>query len=517
MKVPRLLFVTVLMGVLVACSSSLPTEQVGTDAQATEKFYEGMLNGENPNRAMLNLFLTKMPKGGDLHHHYSGTIYAETYLDWVKQMGDGWGINSCTTGIMKPGDAPNEGCEIRTVDNVREDGPFYTKLLSSWSDKDFNNHFHIQPPPDVNFFNTFSLFNPVAGEFDSTGFEILKQRALNENVSYIETMIGRVGGKSSTYYPTVDDIKDADSTGVPLEKRYDTDRDKIDSALWMADTQDAVDTVLDQVWVDLAKDSRFTGLISDFVAKLKSDSAGINDDRFVLAFQVHTVRILPPLQVFINMMAGYLAVGQSENIVGVNIVGPENNLTALRDYTLHMRMFNYLSRKLPDVDRALHAGELTLGMVRPKDLGFHIEEAIDIAGAQRIGHGVDITYERDSVETLEKLKSLGIAVEINLTSNEFILGVAYEDHPYTVYAGYGVPLVISTDDSGVSRNNLTNEYVLLASRYHPSYETLKEYAYNSIKFSFLPQVNKDTLKTDLDKRFDTFEKEMVALEGKIKN
>ena len=24
-----------------------------------------------------------MPKGGDLHHHYSGSVYAETYLEYV--------------------------------------------------------------------------------------------------------------------------------------------------------------------------------------------------------------------------------------------------------------------------------------------------------------------------------------------------------------------------------------------------------------------------------------------------
>jgi len=42
-------------------------------------------------------------------------------------------------------------------------------------------------------------------------------------------------------------------------------------------------------------------------------------------------------------------------------------------------MYNYLLRKYPIVNRSLYAGELTLGMVRPKDLTFHIEEAIDIA------------------------------------------------------------------------------------------------------------------------------------------
>jgi hypothetical protein len=28
-------------------------------------------------------FLRQMPKGGDLHNHLSGAIYAESYIQWV--------------------------------------------------------------------------------------------------------------------------------------------------------------------------------------------------------------------------------------------------------------------------------------------------------------------------------------------------------------------------------------------------------------------------------------------------
>jgi hypothetical protein len=33
------------------------------------------------------MFFTQMPKGGDLHHHYSGAIYAEQYLDFLDKQG----------------------------------------------------------------------------------------------------------------------------------------------------------------------------------------------------------------------------------------------------------------------------------------------------------------------------------------------------------------------------------------------------------------------------------------------
>jgi adenosine deaminase len=49
----------------------------------TNQYYSQLLSGRTPNVAELNLFANLLPKGGDIHHHYSGAIYAETYLDWV--------------------------------------------------------------------------------------------------------------------------------------------------------------------------------------------------------------------------------------------------------------------------------------------------------------------------------------------------------------------------------------------------------------------------------------------------
>ena len=91
------------------------------------------------------------------------------------------------------------------------------------------------------------------------------------------------------------------------------------------------------------------------------------------------------------------------------------------------------------------------------------------------------------------------------------MGVKGDEHPYLIYSRYDVPLVIATDDSGVSRNNLSHEYVLLATRYHPTYERIKKYVYNSITYSFLKEEEKASLLKDLDKRFLLFEKEMANL------
>jgi hypothetical protein len=36
---------------------------------------------------MLHLFLHEMPKGGDIHSHLSGAIYAESYITWAGRTG----------------------------------------------------------------------------------------------------------------------------------------------------------------------------------------------------------------------------------------------------------------------------------------------------------------------------------------------------------------------------------------------------------------------------------------------
>ena len=36
----------------------------------------------------LVLFLEEMPKGGDLHHHLTGAVYAESYIDYAVEDGD---------------------------------------------------------------------------------------------------------------------------------------------------------------------------------------------------------------------------------------------------------------------------------------------------------------------------------------------------------------------------------------------------------------------------------------------
>jgi adenosine deaminase len=150
-----------------------------------------------------------------------------------------------------------------------------------------------------------------------------------------------------------------------------------------------------------------------------------------------------------------------------------------------MEMLDYLHSVYPNVRISLHAGELAPGLVPPEGMSFHIREAIDLGHASRIGHGVDVLYEHDAPALLKEMADKHIMVEINLTSNQGILGIEGAAHPLTAYRAAHVPVALSTDDEGVSRIDLTHEYVKGAEDQNLTYVDLKNMARTSLEHAFL--------------------------------
>ena len=172
-------------------------------------------------------------------------------------------------------------------------------------------------------------------------------------------------------------------------------------------------------------------------------------------------------------------------IVGVNLLQAEEGVISLRDYKLHMQMLGYLHRLYPDVHVTLHAGELSPFVVAQNELKYHIDDAVHIAHADRIGHGVDIIHEDNAEKLFADMAKNHIMVEINLTSNEQTLDIKGKDHPLPWYLTHDVPVALSTDDEGVSRTNLTREYQRAVLDYQLNYSTIKKIDRNSLTYSFL--------------------------------
>jgi len=456
---------------------------------ATARHYASLIAGE-PKLSELTLFFTQMPKGGDLHHHYSGAVYAEQYVDFLDKQG--YCVNKQTYQIETKKEVveaerakPAKERSCLSTSEVYADDFTYRELLQRWSNKDFNNHGAIQPPPDRRFFQTFGFFGPVSNANFREGLQELKKRAIAENVGYIETMF-----KMSPFV---------------VNKEFDTQA-------WQNANDDKAFEAQMGAWLAvLEQDPGFKKSTEDFVNRIHESAEGIDDERFTMRYQTYVLRLLNPSQVFSSMVSGFKAAAMSDKIVGVNIVGQESNMVSMRDYALHMKMFRFLKSRYPSVKVAMHAGELAMGDVPPEGLKFHIDQALVVAGANRIGHGIDLAHETNAPAVMAMMRKEDIPVEINLTSNAFINGIEGASHPITLYRKYGVPYVISTDDAGVTRHTLSNEYVLFASRYKPDYAEMKRTSYNSIRYAFLPVAEKQRLTRQLDERFAAFEARIAEL------
>lgn len=393
-------------------------------------------------------FLYKMPKGADLHNHLSGAIYAENYLEAAVEARlcvdkSAMALAPCTPGLV-------------SVATIRTDNALRNALVDSFSMRNFvpgkqSGHDH--------FFDTFDKFGAVSS---SELVAEVAQRAADQDESYLELMALSGGGPFSALGQSVGLSDDLDATRRKLE------------AAGLAQQVAAARARVDQM-----EQTRSTKL----GCRQNPDSAAC---RLMVRYVYQVLREFPKEQVFAQVIGGFALAAADPRVVAVNFVQAEDGYNSMHDYHLHMKMVDYAKSIYPAVHITLHAGELAPGLVPPDGLRFHIREAVELGHAERIGHGVDLMYEKDPAGLLKEMRERRVAVEINLTSNDVILGVKGDQHPLPVYRKYGVPVALSTDDEGVSRSQLTEEFERAVLTYNLTYADLKEMVRNSIEYSFAP-------------------------------
>jgi len=400
------------------------------------------------------------PKGGDIHNHLSGAIYAETWLDWAAE--DGLCADMSVPAIrMKKADS----CEASgwiTASAARANKDHRRDIINSLSNRSYVPTLNWSGHDDF-----FVIFDRKAASPKRFGDQLAEvaRRAGQQNILYLELMETTILGE---LFPLVGNVK----LSGDLDKDYKT----LMGGAFGAAVPELVASARKQIKAAYEK--------KDKLLKCGTPEADAGCDVEIrLLHQV--VREFEPALVYAQFILGWQMMADEPMVVGANLVAPEDGYIALRDYTLHMRMIDYLYRNIGPRNISLHAGELTIGLTRPKQLDFHIREAIDIGHAKRIGHGVAIVYEDGMEELLERMVKDDIMVEINLTSNETILGVSGLDHPIVLYRDMQVPYALSTDDEGVSRIDLTHEYMRFYQDYGVPYFEMRHASRNSLTYSFL--------------------------------
>lgn len=442
----------------------------------------------------LRALLGRMPKGADLHMHFSGAVYAETFLEeartdlmCVDPAKKSLTKNLGTTRSIPP--QPMCGDGQRRVEEAFSDQGFYDSLVDWFSMRSF------VPSAGVSghdqFFSTFDRYDPTHSAGARHGGEWMDEiasRAAGQNEQYLEIMhtpdLGRAIAVAGTYVwstePRVKVAFEQDVTGT-TEEALAAARSAM---LGSAEFARAVE----------ADRAEFAKILADGREREHCGTAEAARGCGVkVRFLFQVLRANPPAVTFAQTLLGFeIATRQMEadgaeaKVVGINFVQPEDSRVAMAEYTRQMRMIGYLHRLYPKVHIALHAGELVEGLVPPDGLRFHIQQAVEVAGAERIGHGVDVMNEDGADALLKEMVERHVMVEMNLTSNDVILGVTGVRQPLAVYQAAGVPVALSTDDEGVSRIDLTHEYVRAATEFHLGYLDLKRMARTSLEHSFLP-------------------------------
>jgi adenosine deaminase len=436
----------------VGAAQSLPS--VSSAEQRTVRAFAAA--GKNP--LELRVFWQGMPKGGDLHLHLSGgTVYSETLIRDAVQ--DGLCVTTATMTLFKPQDTCGAGAV--PAGNAFKDQTLYDALVNAFSMRYFVPSSGISGHDQ--FFATFDRFDALDDAHTGEWVDEIATRASQQNEQYIEAMYtpfanaAKLGEQIGWSGDSVDDLK----------KTYD--------ALLAGGLRDEIAT--DRKQINRIETSRAQREHCG-----QTQPAPACSVKVLYLFQV--LRGFPPQQVFAQTLLGFELASVDPRAVGLNFVMPEDGYLSMRDYHLHMKMLDYLHTLYPKVRITLHAGQLA--PVPPDGLKFHIREAVELGHAERIGHGVDVMYEDRPHELLNELAAKHIMVEINLTSNDVILGIKGKDNPFSLYRAAHVPLALSTDDEGVSRIDITHEYEKAVDEQGLGYLDLKNMARTSLEHAFLP-------------------------------
>ncbi|MCM3567314.1 adenosine deaminase [Neobacillus mesonae] len=129
----------------------------------------------------------------------------------------------------------------------------------------------------------------------------------------------------------------------------------------------------------------------------------------------------------------------------------------------------------------IHAGETGIGK--------NVLEAVELLGAERIGHGVFI---KDCAEAYKIVKERQVVLEMCPTSNVQTKAVhQYAEHPIYKFHQDGIKVTINTDNRTVSDTTMAKEINLVNKEFNLSEEDYRQMYVNGVEASFADQETKE--------------------------
>ena len=414
--------------------------QIPVQAQALQETWDNLKSQPQALKNALQL----MPKGADLHCHASGATSTENLIH-IAESND-----YCIDENLAIHETRHSGqCQIGLPTKAFFSQPAHRKAaLRAWSMADFKES--AKEDGKAHFFNTFGKFTPLVHRHWPEIIADVRHQAALENIQYLELMLDMNGTKPQAEKEyAFDDMK-------TLVTRSDIQAFMTHNRQFFSQLKTKVDAIS-------TKESKQVGLA--WILEIKRN-------------QVFAQFALDAYEVF-------SIASQVPDIVAINMVEAEYGQYANPDYERQMQWLSRLHQEFPNVHIVLHAGEVPKTVALSHTKG-NIAEALKYASPLRIGHGLTILLEPEFKQSLNTMKEKKIAVEINLTSNDEILGVKGQEHPVQAYLKHEVPIVLSSDDPGVSRNHLSDEYFRAVYEQHFSLQQILQVNRNSLTYNLLP-------------------------------
>jgi adenosine deaminase len=424
---------------------------LSTTAFADERGAERAFERAKRTDPELMVFFRDMPKGGDLHNHVSGAIYSDSMLDAA--IAKGLFFDPATTRFS------TDSTKVPAVRLLSDNKLLYQFLnaasMRGWKGGGQSGHDH--------FFDTFGIFGGAINAMSDE--QILSEaigRAKRQNLQYMELMASPAPDDAFAEY--MKDIPPSADMAAALEVL----KPRLAKAL--AATK-----------VNLDRREGIGRLIGQ-----SSLSGPFSTPGPITVKWIHSINRLASCDSFFaNAALGIYLAANEPRVAAMNMVAPEDHPLSRTNFESQMRMIDFLWNNLGKPYLTLHGGELTTNISPPETMRDRIRKTIEVGHAKRIGHGVSIAWEDDLEGLFAKMRRESIAVEICLSSNASILGVSGAQHPLKLYREAGIPVFLNTDDEGVSRSTMTQEWIRGVREQGLGYKDLKEMARNSIEYSFL--------------------------------
>ncbi|MCB1112154.1 MAG: hypothetical protein KDK72_05800 [Chlamydiia bacterium] len=407
----------------------------------------------------------RLPKA-DLHTHNTGAVYP---ADWMR-------LALLYDLLFNPHtlrftDKKLNGLWLRAKDSL---GEYSEKLTNKTTVKGVVEG----ADPHSSFYNSFQLCEDIA---DVTNWKDKNAPVFRtnheQNVSLVEERIDVCIEESevpSTWKKAFDNANLSDEFFESIFNTLVTEHKSVlDSKI-----QATKDQLAQCIHSDATtgKEVPYTDIESPVVFRYFVDISRENDFPLFCANLIFAVRLYQEI----------------EGIIGFDIAGDESSWHAIISFQQQIKFIEYLEKsgKLEDIHIVLHTGELTVATV--KDKRWFENRAIETLSIKigtrlrRLGHLCSIERESRRTEVLNELLERDIAVELNIGTNEIILGYTKGKREYLkILKKAGIPLIPCSDDEGYTKIDLTEIYVKLILEEDFTIHDIIECLRNGIRFSCL--------------------------------